>query len=127
MTTAHTDTDVRKGPFDQIKPRWIAENLALAALGFGAGHLTGGAAAGLVAGHPSMQSLDPDTKKRIAQTFKAIGGSGGAATMFALSQMRAAMTERLRQKRLHAERAERRKREPSRAKVASVLSERGWR
>ena len=115
----------KKGPFQQIKPRWIAENLGLAALGFGLGHLAGGGLAGLVAGHPRIQELSPTAKLRVTQAVRAIGGAGGAGTAFALNQMRVAMNERLRRKKL--EEAAKDKTPPTPEKVASVLRARGWR
>jgi len=125
MSNQDTQTP-KKGLFQEVKPRWIAENLGLATLGFGLGHLAGGGAAGLVAGHPAVQKLSPEAKRRVVQTFRAIGGVGGAGTTFALNQMRLAMNERLRRKRL-AEDAKNKKEAPSPEKVASVLLERGWR
>jgi hypothetical protein len=118
-------TPPKKGPFQQVKPRWIAENLALAALGFGLGHVAGGGAAGLAAGHPAVQKLSPEAKRRVVQTAQALGGVGGAGTAFALNQMRLAMNERLLRKRLEQEELE--KKRPTPEKVASVLRTRGWR
>lgn len=118
-------TDPKKGPFEQIKPRWIAENLGLAALGFGLGHLAGGGLAGLAVGHPMVQRLSPKAKERIAQVSRVIGGVGGAGTAFALNQMRAAMNERLKRKKLEEEASSRAA--PTPQKVASVLRARGWR
>jgi len=126
MSNQDTQTPPKKGLFQEVKPRWIAENLGLAALGFGLGHLAGGGLAGLAAGHPIVQNLSPTAKRRVTHVVRAIGGAGGAGTAFALNQMRLAMNERLRQKRL-AEDAKNKKEAPSPEKVASVLLERGWR
>lgn len=124
MTTSTSEQESKKGPFQQIKPRWIAENLALAGLGFGLGHLGGGALAGYAAGHPKVQQLSPEARRRIVQGAKLIGGAGGAGTGFALNQMRLAMNERLlRKKREHDKKTQ----PPTPEKVASVLLERGWR
>lgn len=121
MTTAH-DSDLPEHPLKQIKPRWIAENLGAATLGFGLGHLLGGGAAGLVGGLPAVQGMSPQAKRRLLQGVRFLAGTGGAATGFSANQMRIAMSERLRAKRLEQER----KKAPSQDKVASVLRERGW-
>ena len=126
MSTPPSQQDsAQKGIFQQVKPRWIAENLALAGLGFGLGHYAGGAAAGLAAGHPREQKMSPEARRRIVQTAQMLGGLGGVGTGFTLNQMRLAMNERLRRKRLEAEAKE--KGPPTPEKVASILKERGWR
>jgi hypothetical protein len=89
----------KRGPFSTIKPRWILENLGAATVGFGVGHLLGGATAGLVAGHPKVMAMDPKKRERILDSVRAMTGPTGALTLFSLNQMRNAMNERLRTKR----------------------------
>ena len=115
-----------KTPFQQIKPRWIAENLGLAGLGFMGGHFLGGAVGGLAAGHPKVQELSPEARRRVVQTFQALGGTGGVGTALALNQLRMVMAERLYQKKMEQKRKEEVE-APKASKVASVMRQRGWR
>ncbi len=105
----------KKGPLSKVKPRWMAQNLAVLGLGTGLGYFAGSAGARQLQESARVRDWaqkNPETFRNAARAAQA--GLAVAGT-FAADQARNVMMERLRKKRIESEKAEK-----MRGKEASI-------